>query len=303
MRFLLPILVLAYVAPFVAGPERLLAPRSGAARSRPARSSTSRRGRPPPSRVRPTTTRTRRTGADGPARAARGWRVRRRRRGRDGRAPRGSGRGGTGGRGPRIVLVPTAVARHRPDLAVGQRGAGLRGGRRACRHERGDRRRRDPRPRRRARSRGPWSRSTPPTSSTSRAATPTSSRPCSVTPRRGPRSCGHTRAARASRARAPARWRMAERCWTRDGVIDGLGLLPGFAVLPHYAPGRLAGWRDAAGRTGADSRGWASTSRRWSSGRPGGEWRVAGRGRAHVIPPPGRGATRSAGPGELLEVG
>ncbi len=95
---------------------------------------------------------------------------------------------------------------------------------------------------------------------------------------------------------------LAERCWTRDGVIDGLGLLPGFAVLPHYAPGRLAGWSDGAG-TGRPVSWLGLDEQTLVLGRPGREWRVAGRGRAHVIPPRGSGATRTAGPGELLEVG
>jgi cyanophycinase-like exopeptidase len=95
---------------------------------------------------------------------------------------------------------------------------------------------------------------------------------------------------------------LAERCWTRDGVVDGLGLLPGFAVLPHYAPGRLAGWRDSTTRGRPLS--WLGLDEQTLViGRPGREWRVAGRGRARVIPAPGAGATRSAGPGELLEVG
>ena len=95
---------------------------------------------------------------------------------------------------------------------------------------------------------------------------------------------------------------LAGRCWTRDGIVEGLGLLPGFAVLPHYAPGRLAGWRD--GTAGERPLSWLGLDEQTMViGQRGREWRVAGRGRVRVIPAPGGGPTRSAGPGELLEVG
>ncbi|MEO5965007.1 MAG: Type 1 glutamine amidotransferase-like domain-containing protein [Candidatus Limnocylindrales bacterium] len=96
---------------------------------------------------------------------------------------------------------------------------------------------------------------------------------------------------------------MAERCWTRAGAIDGLGLLRGFAVLPHYAPGRLAAWRTGIETAdGARPLAWLGIDEQTLViGRPGGEWRVAGRGRGHVIP--AAGATRSAGSGELLDLG
>ena len=111
----------------------------------------------------------------------------------------------------------------------------------------------------------------------------------------------HSRGACVAGASAGA-MALAERCRTREGVVDGLGLLPGFAVLPHYAPGRLEGWRDGA--TDGRPLSWLGIDEQTLViGRPGREWRVAGRGRARVIPPRGAGATRSAGPGELLEVG
>jgi cyanophycinase-like exopeptidase len=95
---------------------------------------------------------------------------------------------------------------------------------------------------------------------------------------------------------------LAGRCWTRDGAIDGLDLLPGYAVIPHYAPGRLAGWRAGIGEEPPVA--WLGLEEQTLViGRPGREWRVAGRGRAHVIPSAGGGASRSAGPGELLEIG
>src|SRR5689334_3310481 len=38
---------------------------------------------------------------------------------------------------------------------------------------------------------------------------------------------------------------LAGTCWTPGGGVDGLGLLPGVAVLPHDGPGRLQRWRAA----------------------------------------------------------
>lgn len=93
---------------------------------------------------------------------------------------------------------------------------------------------------------------------------------------------------------------LAARCWTRDGTVEGLGLLAGFAVLPHYAPGRLGSWR---GQGDDDRRlSWLGLDEQTLVlGHPEGEWRVTGRGRARVFPP--AGPTRSAGPGELLDLG
>ena len=38
---------------------------------------------------------------------------------------------------------------------------------------------------------------------------------------------------------------LGERLWTSRGGVAGLGLLPGTAVIPHFAPGRVAEWRRA----------------------------------------------------------
>ncbi len=88
---------------------------------------------------------------------------------------------------------------------------------------------------------------------------------------------------------------LAGRCWTPAGPVDGLGLLPGYAVLPHDGPGRLDGWR-----RGLDGVAWlALAERTLVLGRPGGTWTVAGRGRARVIASNGT-ELASAGPGETL---
>jgi cyanophycinase len=73
------------------------------------------------------------------------------------------------------------------------------------------------------------------------------------------------------------------RVWTSRGGIDGLGLLPGTAVIPHFAPDRVTSWRriveDGAALT------WIGLDEQTLVlGRPGGTWTVAGRGRVHLVP-------------------
>jgi cyanophycinase len=90
---------------------------------------------------------------------------------------------------------------------------------------------------------------------------------------------------------------LAGRCWTPDGPVDGLGLLPGLAVLPHDGPGRLERWRPAIDRVT-----WlALAEQTLVLGRPGGAWTVAGRGRARVIAPDGT-ELGGAGPGGSLRL-
>src|SRR5215218_6156771 len=192
---------------------------------------------------------------------------------------------------PRIVLVPTAAARQRPDAAVatGERAFAAAAARRGVSVEIG--------------AAGILSRAA--------AADPRLLEPLEAahlihwpggdpdlipavfpgTPAWSSILRAHARGACLAGASAGA-MALAARCWTRNGTIDGLGLLPGYAVLPHYAPGRLAGRRGSESEDPALS--WLGLDEQTLvMGRPGGEWRVAGRGRAHVIPP--AGPTRSAG--------
>jgi cyanophycinase-like exopeptidase len=77
---------------------------------------------------------------------------------------------------------------------------------------------------------------------------------------------------------------LAGRCWTPGGMVDGLGLLRGYAILPHDGPGRLERW----GATGPDTAWLGLAEQTLVIGRPGGAWAVSGRGRARVIGSDGR---------------
>ncbi len=103
---------------------------------------------------------------------------------------------------------------------------------------------------------------------------------------------------------------LGERLWTPSGPVDGLRLVPGIAVLPHYAPGRLDAWRatvDVSGTGGPQETGalaWLGLDEQTLViGRPGGSWTVAGRGRAHLAPAGVSAVMRSAGAGEALLLG
>ena len=95
---------------------------------------------------------------------------------------------------------------------------------------------------------------------------------------------------------------LAERLWTGDGPAMGLGLVAGIAVLPHFDLGRLAAWRatvDPAGRLT-----WLGLDERTMViGPPNGPWTVHGAGRAQLVPPGAREPTTSAANGASLAPG
>jgi cyanophycinase-like exopeptidase len=87
---------------------------------------------------------------------------------------------------------------------------------------------------------------------------------------------------------------LAGRLWTRDGAMAGLGLVPGVAVVPHSRPRRLATWRAAVD---PDRRlTWVGLDERTLViGRPGEAWLVAGAGRVTVAAPDGLSIVARAG--------
>ena len=94
---------------------------------------------------------------------------------------------------------------------------------------------------------------------------------------------------------------LAERLWTRDGPAEGLGLVPGIAVLPHFDPARATAWRKVVDPDGALT--WLGLDERTLViGHPGNTWTVAGAGRAHVIHPGAIGPSPSARAGESLSL-
>ena len=95
---------------------------------------------------------------------------------------------------------------------------------------------------------------------------------------------------------------LGERVWTSRGGVDGLGLVPGIAVIPHFAAGRLEAWRPIVedGRPLA----WIGIDEQTLViGRPGESWSVAGRGRVHVVPLGAREPALVAGPGAAIPIG
>ena len=94
---------------------------------------------------------------------------------------------------------------------------------------------------------------------------------------------------------------LAARLWTARGPMDGLGVVRGVAVLPHFEPSRLATWRSAVDPGGELT--WLGLAERTLViGGPDTGWQVAGAGRAHVIPPGADRAASSAGPGERIDL-
>jgi cyanophycinase len=90
---------------------------------------------------------------------------------------------------------------------------------------------------------------------------------------------------------------MCSRLWTSGGAMDGLGVLPGCAVLPHFSPSRVGAWRSTVDPRGELA--WIGLEEQTLViGSLGGSWRVAGAGRAYLVPPGQDAPTVDAGPGD-----
>ena len=214
---------------------------------------------------------------------------------------------------PRVVLVPTAVARHRPDLAVahGERAFRDAAGRAGVNIHVAEARLLD-----RADAEHPGPAMVALLEGADLVHLPGGDPDLIPAVLRGTAAWAsilraHATGACVAGASAGA-MALAERLWTRDGPVDGLGLVPGIAVLPHFAPERLGAWRAAVdgagagaarGRRGNACPGLAGPGRADPGDRPPGR-HLDGRGPGKGAPGAGSGTggrgagVGSAGPGD-----
>lgn len=213
-----------------------------------------------------------------------------------------------GGEVPRIVLVPTAAARHRPDLAVTQ---GERAFRAAAARAGVEVRVSEARILRREEAEAPDAGVLVKLEDAHLVHLPGGDPDLIPAVLRGTAAwCAILRAHAGDACVAGASagaMALAERLWTRDGPVDGLGLVPGIAVVPHFEPSRLGAWRavvDGGGVGGARPLAWLGLDEQTLViGRPGEQWTVAGTGRAHMAPAGTGAPATSAGPGDNLHLG
>ena len=78
---------------------------------------------------------------------------------------------------------------------------------------------------------------------------------------------------------------MAEWTWTPAGGIPGLGFVPGIAVFPHYEENRRREWQANLERIAPAGIGYLGLDERTGVISDDGEWRVAGEGAAYWFAP------------------
>jgi cyanophycinase len=95
---------------------------------------------------------------------------------------------------------------------------------------------------------------------------------------------------------------MAEWTWTPAGGVRGLGLVSGLAVFPHYDESRRASWQANLERIAPAGLGYLGLDERTGVISEGDGWRVAGEGAAYWFPPGAEDPVVAAS-GELLRLG
>jgi cyanophycinase len=78
---------------------------------------------------------------------------------------------------------------------------------------------------------------------------------------------------------------LAEWSWTKDGGIRGLGFIHGLAVVPHYDDVRRLAWQANLAMVAPDGLGYLGLDERTGVISEEGRWRVAGEGAAHWFAP------------------
>jgi cyanophycinase-like exopeptidase len=76
----------------------------------------------------------------------------------------------------------------------------------------------------------------------------------------------------------------AEWTWTPDGGVRGLGFVPGLAVFPHYDESRRRAWQRALARISPVGIGHLGLDERTGVIGTNGEWQVSGEGAAYWFP-------------------
>jgi cyanophycinase-like exopeptidase len=90
---------------------------------------------------------------------------------------------------------------------------------------------------------------------------------------------------------------LCDHVWTPRGPIEGLGLLPDAVVVPHFSPSGMTAWRRSLAQIARPSTTWIGLDERTAIlGMPGeDEWHVVGQAAVHIAFGDGRPESFTAG--------
>jgi cyanophycinase-like exopeptidase len=88
---------------------------------------------------------------------------------------------------------------------------------------------------------------------------------------------------------------LGPRTWTRSGWVDGLGLVPGLIVVPHYEGFDPRGWESTVEELRAAGLGYLGIDERTGVLSNGSTWRVVGPGRVQWFPVDGNYVAGTSG--------